>query len=54
MNNFTKYLEIALKLRISPFRVYAIHGKTLKPRNLTKLQHIKLSLVMAYLKESHR
>ena len=51
---FTYYLELSLKLGISPFRVFAIHGKTLKPSKLTKQQKIKLALVMAYLKEVRR
>jgi hypothetical protein len=51
---FTYYLELSLKLGISPFRVYAIHGKVLNPRTLSKEQRNKLALVIAYLKEVRR
>ena len=52
--HFTRYLELALQLGISPFRVYAIHGKVLNPRRLSIEQRNQLALVLAYLKERHR
>jgi len=51
---FNYYLELALQLGISPFRVYAIHGKVLNPRSLNTKQRNQLALVLAYLKERHR
>jgi len=54
MNKFDTFLGLSLKLKISPFRIYAIHGKILNVKTLNIEQRNKLGLVMAYLKESYR